>query len=63
MNGRVSKVGTIKSSQVNFVTKIAYLSREENRLGIIIPKHIVQFIDKSRVFQVTLTPLGSIGVG
>ena len=45
---------------VRFTAKAAFLSKEENRMCVIIPKGMVGVVGKRTVFEVTLRPVGSL---
>ncbi len=53
-------VEEVKAGEISFQAKLAYLSKEEDRVAIIIPKNVKPFIRRNVVFKVTLRQMGSV---
>ena len=49
----------LRPNRLAFISRVAYLSKADNRLGIIIPKNLRSFIGKDVVFEVIMRPAGS----
>ena len=49
-----------KDTPLIFNARLSRLGRRENRYVISVPPTVSQFLDKNRIFQVVIRPLGTV---
>lgn len=47
-------------TEVSFTGRVASLGRDRDRWCVVIPRTTAQLLDKRKIFQVTLRPIGSL---